>query len=237
MQKKRFHKKLGKDYDLLIAAMPSYEELQNTLGTQIGNHTHAKNSKSLQVLEIGCGTGLTTAQILAADQRLEIDSIDNEPVMLKQAKDDLASKNNRVTLIQQDALTYLKSAQPQTYDVIASAFTLHNFHHSYRTKVLQQIYRVLKPDGLFVNADKYAQDDLIKHNKELAWQLKQFDDVFLPANRVDLRDEWVKHYEEDNEIEIVMIEGKTIDEMKNMGFKNLKTVWRKHMEAIVVAHK
>ena len=71
----------------------------------------------------------------------------------------------RVTFEQQDALTALQSMPSDSADVVASAYTLHNFLIDYRKKVVDEIYRVLKPGGRFINGDRYALDDISRHTR------------------------------------------------------------------------
>jgi len=239
MEDKRFHGKAGEEYKLFKLACPYFEELENTLGKIIKEQFQDKEISEIKVLEIGCGPGYTTLIILDSDERTKIVAVDNEPVMIEQAKEILKEfvDNGRVKLIEDDALEFLKNQSSDSFDVFASGFTLHNFPKEFREQVIKEIYRVLKPEGIFVNTDKYAFNDESKHKKSLHWQLQQFKEKYSRINRPDLIQEWTNHYLEDDKPEIVMNESESMKSMGKTGFKDLKMVFRKQMEAVLFARK
>jgi len=239
MKNKRFHGKIWEEYQLFTLACPHFEELQNTLAKTIALEFKDKNISEIKVLEIGCGPGFTTLVILDSDERAKVTAIDNESIMIEQAKiilkDLIAEK--RVELIEDDALEFLKKEPSDSYDVFASWFTLHNFSNEFREKVITEIYRVLKPEWIFINADKYAIDDESKHKASLAWQLQQFQEKYSEIDRPDINEKWTAHYIEDNRSETIMKESKSKNLMKDIGFKEIRTLFRKQMEALIFARK
>lgn len=239
MKHKRFGGKTGKEYELFKLVCPYFEELENNVGKIIKKQFQNNSVKEIKVLEIGCGPGYTTLIILESDKRTKVIAVDNEAVMIKQAKINLNSfvKNNRIKLVEEDALKFLKKQKPSSFDVFASGFTLHNFTKEYRQKVIREIYKVLKSGGIFVNADKYAYDSDLKHKKSLKWQLKQFKEGYSKINRQDLADEWTKHYLEDDKPNVIMKEAESIRSMSKIGFKDIKVVFRHQMEAVLFARK
>ncbi len=239
MEEKRFSGKIGEEYELFRLACPHFQELENTLGRIIREQFQDKSFEEIKVLEIGCGSGYTTLIILNSNNRTRIVAVDNESVMIEQAKEVLNEfvENNRVELIEGDALEFLKKQDSDSFEVFASGFTLHNFTKNYRGKVIKEIYRVLKPEGIFVNADKYALDDESKHKQSLNWQLQQFKREYSKINRPDLIKEWISHYLEDNKPEVIMKESESIKSMSKIGFRDIKIVFRKQMEAVLFAEK
>ena len=239
MEEKRFSGKIGEEYELFRLACPHFQELEDTLGRIIREQFQDKSFEEIKVLEIGCGSGYTTLIILNSNNRTRIVAVDNESVMIEQAKEILNEfvENNRVELIEGDALEFLKKQDSDSFEVFASGFTLHNFTKNYRGKVIKEIYRVLKPEGIFVNADKYAIDDESKHKQSLNWQLQQFKREYSKINRPDLIKEWISHYLEDNKPEVIMKESESIKSMSKIGFRDIKIVFRKQMEAVLFAEK
>jgi len=237
--KDKFKDKTGEEFDLSAIAIPHREELQEFIGKVIENEFKGKLIEVIRVLEIGCGTGYTTSIILDSDSRVKVTAVDNEPKMLKQARKQLSSfiAEKRVELIEADALEFIKKQKSESYDVFASALTLHNFNRDCRERIIKEIFRVLKVEGIFINADKYALDNKLKHEKSLDWQLDQFKNKFSKINRPDLIDEWINHYLEDEKPGIIMKEADSIALMKNCRFKDINIMFRKHMEAILVAKK
>jgi len=239
MEDKRFHGKAGEEYELFKLGCPHFEKLENTLGKIIKDRFRNTNLNEIRILEIGCGPGYTTLIILYSDKRTKIVAVDNEPVMIEQAKEILNKfiKQNRVELILGDALEFLKKQSPNSFDVFASGFTLHNFPNRFREQVLKEIYRVLKPEGIFVNADKYSLDDMLEHKKTLNWQLQQFKKKYSQINRQDLIEEWTNHYLEDDKPNTIMNQSESIKSMSKIGFKDTKIVFRKQMDAVLFARK
>jgi tRNA (cmo5U34)-methyltransferase len=239
MEDKRFHGKAGEEYDLFKLACPHFEELENTLGKIIKEQFQDKNNSEIKVIEIGCGPGFTTLIILDSDERTKIVAVDNELVMIKQAQEILKDPINseRVQLVENDALEFLKKQSSDSFDVFASGFTLHNLPKNFREEIIKEVYRVLKPEGIFVNADKYALDDESEHKQSLNWQLQQFKEKYSQINRPDLIEEWTNHYLEDEKPTVIMKESEAMKSMSKIGFKNIKIVFREQMDAVLFAEK
>lgn len=239
MMDKRFQGKTGEEFDLSAIAIPHRQEMQELIGSFIKNEFRDKDIKQIKVLEIGCGTGFTTKIILESDTRIEVFAVDNELKMLEQAESNLAPfiADDKIELIHEDGLEFLEKQNSNSYDVFASSETIHNFDKEYRQKILEELYRVLKPTGIFINADKYALDDESQHEESLNWQLQEFQNKLTPLGRQDLLKEWTQHYLEDDKPEKIIKESKAIDIMKSMGFKEINIIFRKKMEAVLIARK
>jgi ubiquinone/menaquinone biosynthesis C-methylase UbiE len=109
-------------------------------------------------LLISYRTGITTLAILLAYESVRVLSVDSEPLMQVQAKQSLRkwTEQGRLDFDGRDALTVLQNTATASMDIVASAYTLHNFLDSYRAQVITEIYRVLKPGGQFINGDRYG---------------------------------------------------------------------------------
>jgi len=226
---------LGADYDLFMIAYPHFWTLQGKVAREVARISGARVS----VLEIGCGPGPTSAAVLEADPRMSLACVENERVMVDQATEYLSPyiQAGRVRLIHADALEYLKACDSSSFDALVSGWTLHNFLVEYRQDVHNEIYRILRPGGLFINGDKYACDDAAKHALSLEWSLNRFYEVYTPAGHIALRDGWIIHMIEDNQPGVIMYEGAATTDLKRVGFSEVRTVWREQMEAVIIAQK
>jgi ubiquinone/menaquinone biosynthesis C-methylase UbiE len=209
-------------HEVVVRAVRSFAQAQN---------------RQLCALDIGMGDGAIT-QLLLADAKLAVTGVDNEPKMIKRAHERLAAdlSSGRLKIVLDDALHFLTNQPSHAFDIIASGFVLHNLTADYRAGLYNEIWRVLAPSGLFVNADKYAQTGEA-HREALGWQLTRFFDVFVPRQRYDLWREWVLHYVEDEATDRVMPEADAITRLNDLGFADVRIGYRRYMDAVLIAHK
>jgi ubiquinone/menaquinone biosynthesis C-methylase UbiE len=231
----RFSGTLGLEYDLFAKSIPHHNEMQNLVGNYIHDFC-AKDTASgtLVFFEGGAGTGITTSKILNADSRIHIIAVDNEKKTLDQAKALFSHVSERIELKYSDLFDALKDQPDCSLDGFVSAYTIHNFPPEYRAKIFVEIYRSLKSGGIFVNADKYALDDLEQHKRTLDEQINAFG-VYDELGRPEVEREWTQHYLEDEKTKISESEQFLI--LKNLGFKDIARVFRAGMDAIFLAHK
>lgn len=234
---KRFRVLGNRDYELRYLAMDYAQEFQQTIRIALKNIAYElPDAKELRVLEAGSGSGITTLEILEADPRIKVIACDNEPKMMEQAKLVLSDLSERIEFMEGDILSTLKNIESESLDAFASALTVHNFLDAYRMEVFQEITRALKKGGLFVNADKYAFDDLNKHLNSLDEQIKSFDVFDHPdINRPDVKKGWTEHYHQDELTKIT--EGEQIKILEDLGYEDIKVVFRQSMEATITARK
>lgn len=237
MTETRFHNQLGDEYELFKLASPHYDELQNSVGDLIKESFASNDTKEIEVLEIGFGAGATSIVILNSDSRVTLTAIDSEPLMLPKTAEELSIfDQNRFNLHVEDALTFLEKCPDNKFDVVASAWVIHNFTDEYRLKVIPQIYRVLKPGGIFINADKIEITDRVEHVKNMEWQLAQFE-VYEEMGKPELKKEWTEHYLEDSKPGRALIENNFEDVVKSSGFTSFKILKRWYDDAIAFIKK
>lgn len=234
MSDKRYSLNAEEDH-LFWQIVPHYNEAEETVAEAVQDTFRADNAQSLQILEIGCGTGLTTEKILKADERISLKAIDIDNETVEQARARLI-ENKQVSFERADALEYLKRQPDASVDAVLSALVFHNCTAEYRERVFAEIYRTLKKGGIFVNMDKFTQDDETEHQAALKWQLKEFE-KFDALDRPDLREKWTKHYIEDENPDFLMREGAYKNILEELGFAQVKKTYRYQMEATYLAQK
>lgn len=233
---RRFAGKLSDDYPLWRLARPFLDEVHEAFAKELRGFTKGR-SGPLRVLDIGMGDGAIT-KILLQDPKLDVTGIDNEPKMIEPARKALRASiaGGRLTVALDDALHYLAALPQHSLDIVASGYVLHNLTANYRERLYGEIWRVLAPAGLLINADKYAQQGEA-HREALSWQLGLFFNVLGTRGQYDLLREWVLHYVEDETADRVMPEADAIMRLELLGFANVKIVCRKYMDAVLVARK
>ena len=260
-ERRRFEGELADEYELITLAYPDFEQFQRGLCDAIREHARAcapaQAGRAASLLEIGTGNGFTTDLLLTDFPSMTITTIDNDPSMVRQARDRFAvdragaaaatpgppstpgpppAMPERLSIVEADALEWLSRCDAASVDVVASAFTLHNMERDYRDAVEAQILRVLSPGGLFVNADKYAPDGQARFDA-LALQVERFFDAFVPLEKLDLLRSWVVHNIADQSPRFVMFERDSVERLRALGFDSVAVSGRRNMQAILVACK
>ena len=229
---------IGTEYQWLKKICPLAAHMSRLVGDAVASYCKA-NPGRVQVLELGGGTGVTTVAILSASEHLSVRSVDNEPTMQAQAKNNLLffQEQGRLTFIENDALAALKVLPTGSLDIVASAYTVHNFLASYRQQVLAEIFRVLKPGGHFINGDRYALDDVAAHTLMVQQELVGYFKVFVAEKRLDLLEQWVIHLFADEAENRIMRESVALRQLAEAGFVAIELSQRAEVNALVTAVK
>ncbi len=235
----------GGEYDELLLALEYYDEFQAETGAALHEYLshNCENQEIVRVLEAGPGTGITTIQLIKADPRVQITSVDNELKMLEAVKakfSNVEELQERVEFVYSDILDYLASCEDASLDAFASVYTLHNFKPDFRRQVLGEISKKLKPGGIFINGDKYARqaqmhqidfDGEINNYKKFsihADELEKAGDHKGAAHFREVQQEWVKHAHEDEINKITVDEQNKI--FQELGFEDIK--WGKRFDLV-----
>jgi predicted O-methyltransferase YrrM len=117
-----------------------------------------------RLLELGTGTGLSTAWLLdGMDSGAVLTSIDNDDVFLSIAKRFL--KDKRLNLLSQDAGEWIQSHKNLTFDLIFAD----TWHGKYL--MLNEILDMLNPGGLYIIDDMLPQPNWPEGHDEKALTL------------------------------------------------------------------
>ncbi|MBI4086941.1 class I SAM-dependent methyltransferase [Candidatus Kaiserbacteria bacterium] len=184
---------IGTEYDLLLMAIPHYNEVQEEVARLVATHA---NNRPISILEIGCGTGLTTRALLQHVPNVHITAVDKYSTMLDQAKNALRGHKN-VTFVEADACYFLARQDDISFDAVVTVFCLHNEDSPYRRNAFREIGRIVRQGGFVVSADKIAQDDPVQHQASFDAQMEALA-VFRGTPHWELEEEWRAHYLEDN---------------------------------------
>lgn len=235
----QFSSVIGQDYDMLQLICPAATEMSRLVGTAAASYAQHTDAFPLQIIELGGGTGITTLSLLMATEASQILSIDNEPTMQNQAKQRLQAwqTEGRLRFSADDALTALQQLADNSADLVATAYTLHNFLHSYRKQVIKEIFRVLKPGGQFINGDRYGLDDLSQHTRTVQAEISHYFKVLLPLGRNDLLEQWIVHLFNDESEPHVMRETVAVQQLLDTGFVQVGVAHRQAVNALVTALK
>jgi polar amino acid transport system ATP-binding protein len=224
--------KIAEEYDLLKMAIPHHDEFQEQVAVELKSFLGSKEEP--RILELGSGTGITTQEIVKASPNARIVALDLEAGMQEQAKAKNISQS--IEYVTADAYEYLQSLEDGSFDALVTTYTLHNFDESFREQIVSEIYRVIKPGGLFLNADKYALADEEEYRKVYDEQVKMYD-VFDTVGKSDLKKEWVEHYAVDDKPGVRLVDEEFKALLEKEGFEDVKLTWRILLEAVITAKK
>jgi ubiquinone/menaquinone biosynthesis C-methylase UbiE len=138
-------------YDGLVGANPGYNEhlLLSAERMQIPDQ-----GRGLRLLDIGCGTGLSTAALLQVAPQAEIIGVDGSAGMLAQARAKQWPDSVRFVHSRAEGLADAGVSGP--FDGILAAYLVRNLPDP--DPVLQELQALLRPGGVFA-AHEYSVRD------------------------------------------------------------------------------
>ncbi|MGY6277798.1 methyltransferase domain-containing protein [Methylomonas sp. MgM2] len=229
---------IGEEYQVLKKICPLAAEMSRLVGKEVAA-CRPNFSVMPRLVELGGGTGITTLSILSACEDVTVLSVDNEPTMQKQAEQSLRDwvERGRLSFSADDALAALRGLADESVNIVASAYTLHNFEQAYRKRVVGEIYRVLVPGGRFINGDRYALDDVQLHTRNTQQEVAGYFEVLKRMDRLDLLEQWVLHVIGDEAENRIMRESAALSQLSDAGFHDVRLTERRKGNALVTAVK
>lgn len=119
------------------------------------------------VLELGCGTGYFTREILHTNAKVV--AIDISPDLLNVARETISSEN--VTFVEENA--YQMSFRDNQFDAVIGSSVL---HHLDIEKAIAEIHRVMKPNGIVAFTEPNMMNPQIAMQKNIPWLKRKLGD-------------------------------------------------------------
>lgn len=110
-----------------------------------------ETDQPLQILDLGCGTGLEIEFLLQRAPNAQITAVDLSEQMLARLAQRYCAQLQQITLVADSYLTMDLGAQ--RYDIILSAMTIHHLLHEPKRQLHAKIYTALKPGGKYIEGD------------------------------------------------------------------------------------
>jgi ubiquinone/menaquinone biosynthesis C-methylase UbiE len=163
----------ARTYDKLVAANPGYHEHLRMSAKRMGL---PNRGAGLQLLDLGCGTGASTAALVEMAPEARITAVDASAEMLAQAR--RKPWPSTVRFVHGNAENLAMSGIVGPYDGILSAYLLRNLVH--RDATLRQIYRLLRP-GAPIAIHEYSVRDSVR--SRIVWTAVCWG-VIIPLGRI-----------------------------------------------------
>jgi tRNA (cmo5U34)-methyltransferase len=107
------------------------------------------STDSLKVLDLGAGTGLVAAFVLAAFPGAVVVGLDVSEEMVEKARERFAG-DGRVRF---SIMDYAERLPDEMYHVVVSAMSIHHLEDEGKRQLFHRILDALHPDGIFINAE------------------------------------------------------------------------------------
>lgn len=204
-------------------AIPFYKEMHN----EISNFLNI-GIKSPKILDLGCGTGVTTSVLLDFYPQAKVIAIDLFDEMLNRAKKRLVNYTEQITYIQGD---FRKIDWESNIDICISSLALHHILPYEKNQLFDKIYKTLSDDGIFIMIDwtKFNSNNI---------QKKAFENAEKHADKSvtnkQIVEAWTYHWENINIPDTVE---DLIEWLKNSEFRNVNCVFRYYGLAMIIAEK
>lgn len=136
---------------------------------------------STKILDLCCGCGQTTAILVKLSQ--QVTGLDISPVSLAKAKQEVPEAKYIEGLAQKMPL------EDQEFDLVHTSVALHEMKLEELKEIFAEVYRVLKPKGIFTFIDFHKPNNLVfwpgialffwLFETQTAWQLLNIDLIAL----------------------------------------------------------
>lgn len=135
----------------------------------------------IQILILGCGTGLELKDIFSKAPKAQITGIDLAPNMLAELRRKFINKSNQIKLIEGSYLDVTLGVQ--RFDYVVATLTVHHLSLKSKAELYKRIHNALKPEGRYIEGDQSVDKD--REQEILYWY-----DAYISKLPGGLRAEW-----------------------------------------------
>ncbi len=217
--KQHFNEEAQKFDRIIQQLIPYYEEMLQALLSAIP----FERDSTIQVLDLGCGTGTLAQHILCVFPRAHVTCLDFSEQMIEMARAKLADFH-RVRYVVQD---FQEFALTDPYHVVVSSLALHHLvTEAEKQNLYRRIYKSLSRGGCFYNADlvlgasEHLQSAYMEH-----WQ--EFMQRQISAEEVE--NVWLRKYaQEDRPAPLV----EQLTWLSEIGYRDVDVLWKYYNFAV-----
>lgn len=174
-----------------------------------------ETKEAIEILDIGCGTGLEIPAVLEVAPNANITCIDLSREMLNLLKEKFPGES--LQLIQASYLTF--DFGRNLYDVALSSMTLHHLLPNEKRRLYENIFTALRPQSLYIEGDYIVGEE--KMERLLASYRALFLEVKQGSHHIDIPLSLQKQFEL----------------LQVVGFSNVEVVYSRGENVIISAKK
>ncbi len=123
--------------------IPHRKEGEGVLLEHIPSHTN-------RILDLGCGDGRLLALALKERPKAQGVALDFSPAMLQRARERFSGSPN-ITVIEHNLDRLLPELG--SFDAVVSSFAIHHCSHERKRSLYEEVFRILRPGGIFCNLE------------------------------------------------------------------------------------
>ena len=208
-----FNKRADTYEDHMKETVERFEEYYKAISGAI-----KETEENINILDLGCGTGLELEGIFEKTPNSKITGIDMSEEMMSKLKEKYKNKLENIRLIKDSYLTL--PFEKENYEYVVSCMTMHHFVKEVKLELYKKIKQALKPGG------KYIEGDYMVSKEEEVECLDRYNDLMnsLTEGEKDLY-----------HIDIPF----TIETQKELlneaGFRNIEVIWQVENKIVIVA--
>jgi len=197
----------------MVSTVQDYETFYNTIAFPFPN-----TDDSIEILDLGAGTGIELSYIFAKAPKAKITAIDLSPLMLNKLVDKFEKFGSQIKIVVD---SYLSVPMDEcAFDYIVSIMSLHHLLPMEKALLYKKIRKALSPKGIYIEGDYIVSDE------EQDRLLKKF---HLLKKDFSLEEELPYH------VDIPFSERSQIRALRRAGFEEVEVLFRSSRSNIVVA--
>lgn len=197
-------------------------------------------SEQPKVLDLGCGAGEVTLEVLKLKPHASACLVDFSDEMIRLSSERFKDNVN-IRIVKHDLNNGISNAiAEEKFDVVVSCFAIHHVEFTNRIKLYSDIKKVLREDGLFINGDRFRGNSPVIHQWEfdnwIAWMVQQIKEKFGKEKTFDE----IKQGQIESDKKLGDKPGTIWDmerDLREAGFRHVDCLWEYQNLAVIAATK
>ena len=132
--------------------VPCFDGFYGSALDAIADWAGARASTTLDVLDLGAGTGLFSAMVMTRLPHARLHLVDVSDAMLAQARQRFAGAAE--SNLSFEVRDYADGSLGGPWDLVVSALSIHHLDDGAKRSLFARVFDALRPTGLFVNAEQ-----------------------------------------------------------------------------------